>query len=678
METPNLVCERPIFVERNPSSKEKGVMKYIFQIHHLHFFTETESDEIKQVCISSIFGYDQIPIMTDIKKINYGVLYNMLTLLEYNRLNFKNEQKFITKLLHYVRSYISNHELHSESDIYVSQYFRITNNKEIGILFKHGANIGVDCRYIGRILRSMRTFNIALFGALHAYTMENFRSYNPSGKQLYSIEQNQHILNRSYDLANAYRNKKSGKDASFKQRTNMILNSLNNEDIQELINISLIPFIGQCAALSDIKFLFKNIKSESTQPQKAHSTMPTPFDPTTVTIILKKTSLQENQKMYEIIKDIDYLRVYDYMSAKEFTSSVLNDEGFTLVSISELLECTNSTDQFLELAKSKADKGDLIDTINIGHTVKYAKLVIRHNHKTKGYSIGKDKVKFKDFNELCHFLSDVEKLVSLFYIDKPQEKKTEQQIKLEEIKKYVDSKIVDVRTSRTYRSKFKMHDFLTDNHLWMELKSKLQKTLDETPGMHMFNSVPESVSIEYEDGGTMSHAQDIYVRCSYNQQDEHFSPIKVFRDESAMLNWLMDPINLVKKFDKDGKLITEKQTNLCKRTMFDTALNEYLRSNTSIPYKKGIVYHPLNLKDFAMWYCGKKGGHDNQLLDIFNAPTVHLGNYRFFVDLGENKNNGVYRYSLRGATGITIIDWNINVNDIFSFLFDNYIKSGHA
>ena len=76
--------------------------------------------------------------------------------------------------------------------------------------------------------------------------------------------------------------------------------------------------------------------------------MPTPFDPTTVSIIFQKTTEQENQKMHEITKHIEYLRVYDYMSAKEFTSSVLNEEGFTLVSISELLKCTKSTDQFLK------------------------------------------------------------------------------------------------------------------------------------------------------------------------------------------------------------------------------------------------------------------------------------------------------------------------------------------
>lgn len=303
--------------------------------------------------------------------------------------------------------------------------------------------------------------------------------------------------------------------------------------------------------IGNYTLLFKNIKSESTQQQKAHHTMPTPFDPTTVDIIFKKSALQENNAMKELFKHIEYLRVYDYMSAREFTSSVLNEEGFTIVPISELLECTKSTDQFLKLAKTKADKGDLLDLINIGNTVKYAKLVIRHNHKTKGYSIGKDKVKFKDFNELCHFLSDFEKLVSLFCVDETPKK--------------------------------------------------------ETP----------------------------------------------------------------KK--------TEKQTNLCKRTMFDTALNEYLRSNTSIPYKKGIVYHPLNLKDFAMWYCGKKGGHDNQLLDIFNAPTVHLGNYRFFVDDGEARNSNQILYSLRAmSTDTTSIDWTTNATDIFSFLFDNYIKSGHA
>lgn len=655
-----------------------GVNKYSFKIHHLEFTVETIFNEITEVGIRSLLGNDIVTTMTDIKKINYSILYFMLTLLEYNRLNFKNEQKFITKLMHYVRGYIFDNELSDESDIYVSQYFRITNNKEIGVLFKQdGTNIGADSRYIGRILRSMGTFNIALFGALHAYTMENFRSYNPSDKQLYSIEQNQLYLNRSYDTANIYRNKKSGKDASFKQRTKMILDSLNNEDIQELINISLIPFIGQCAALSDIKLLFKNTKSESIQPQKTNSTMPTPFDPTTVSIVFQKTTQQENNAMKEIIKHIEYLRVYDYMSAKEFTSSVLNVEGFTLVSISELLECTNSTDQFLELAKSKTHKGDMIDMINIGHTVKYAKLVIRHNHKTKGYSIGKDKVKFKDFNELCCFLSDVEKLVSLFYIDKPQEKKTEQQVKLEEIKKYIDSKIIDVRTSRTYRSTFKMLDFLTDNHLWMDLKDKLQKMVDETPGMHLFNSVPESVSIEYEDRLTMEHTQNIYVSCSYNQQDEQFSPVRVFRDETIMLQWLMDPINLVRKLDKEGKLVKEKQTKFCKRTMFDATLNEYLRSNTSIPYKKGIVYHSINLKDFAMWFCSKKGGHDNLLLDIYNAPTENLGNYRFFINNSET--NGKYLYSLRGCySDTTSIDWTTNVNDIYSYLFDKYVKSGFA
>lgn len=680
METPNLVYKRPIFVERNPSSKEKGVMKYIFQIHHLPFFAETESDEIKQVCIGSMFGYDQIPIMTDIKKINYGILYNMLTLLEYNRLNFKNEQKFITKLMHYVRGHISNHKLHEESDIYVSQYFRITNNKEIGVLFKHDVtNTGADRRYIGRILGSMGTFNIALFGALHKHTWNNDRRYNTDSFYPPLFEQNQHILNRSYDTANIYRNKKSGKDASFKQRTNMILNSLNNEDIQELINISLIPFIGQCAALSDIKLLFKNIKSESTQSQKVHSTMPTPFDPTTVTIIFKKTTQQENQRMHEIIEHIEYLRVCRV--AKEVTSSVLNDEGFAIVPISKLLECTKSTDQFLKLAKTKADKGDLLDLINIGNTVKYAKLIIRHNHKTKGYSIGKDKVKFKDFNELCHFLSDFEKLVSLFCVDetpkKETPKKTEKQTKRDAMVSYISGKINRHNSFGDYRSQFKMVDFLTQNSLWPDLNEKLKKMLEETPEMHMFNSVPESIKIEkcLDNGGG---GYDIYVSCSYNQQDEHFSPIKVFRDESVMLEWLMDPINLVKKFDKDGKLITEKQTNLCKRTMFDTALNEYLRSNASIPYKKGIVYHPLNLKDFAMWYCGKKGGHDNQLLDIFNASTVYLGNYRFFVDNGEARNSNQYLYSLRAMSISTSIDWTITVEEIFSFLFDNYVKSGHA
>ena len=683
METPNLVYERPIFVERNPSSKEKDVMKYIFQIHHLHFFAETESDKIKQVCIGSMFGYDQTPIMTDIKKINYDVLYNMLTLLEYNRFNFKNEQKFVTKLMHYVRGHISNHKLHEESDIYVSQYFRITNNKEIGVLFKHDVtNTGADRRYIGRILGSMGTFNIALFGALHKHTWNNGRRYNTDSFYPPLFEQNQQSFNRVYDVANAYRIKDSGKDAPFKQRTNMILNSLNNDDIQELINISLIPFIGQCAALSDIKLLFKIIKSQSTQPQKAHHTMPTPFDPTTVTVIFQKTTQQENQKMHEITKHIDYLRVYDYMSAKEFTSSVLNDEGCSLVSISELLECTKSTDQFLKLAKSKADKGDLIDLINIDNTVKYAKLIIRHNHKTNGYSIGKDKVKFKDFNELCHFLSDVEKLVSLFCVDethkKETPKKTEKQTKRDTMVAYISGKINRHNSFGDYRSQFKMLDFLTQNSLWPDLNEKLKKLMEETPEMHMFNSVPESIKIEkcLDNGGG---GYDIYVSCSYNQQDEHFSPIKVFRDESVMLNWLMDPINLVKKFDKEGKLVTQKQTNLCKRTMFDTALNEYLRSNTSIPYKKGIVYHPLNLKDFVMWYCGEKGGHDNQLLDIFNAPTAHLGNYRFFVDNGEARNGNQYLYSLRAvSTDTTSIDWTTNVTDVFSFLFDNYVKSGHA
>ena len=431
--------------------------------------------------------------------------------------------------------------------------------------------------------------------------------------------------------------------------------------------------------IGNYTLLFKNIKSESIQPQKAHSTMSTPSDHTTVSIIFKKTSLQENQKMHEIIKHIEYLQVYDYMSAKEFTSNVLNDEGFTLVSISELLECTKSTNQFLELAKTKADKGDLIDLINIGNTVKYAKLVIRHNHKTKGYSIGKDKVKFKDFNELCHFLSDVEKLVSLFCVDKTPKKetpkKTEKQTKRDTMVAYISGKINHRCDFDVYRSQFKMLDFLTQNSLWPDLHEKLKKLTEETPEMHMFNSVPESIKIEkcLDNDGYY-----IYVSCSYNEQDEHFSTIKVFRDEIAMLEWLMDPINLVKKFDKDGKLVTQKQTNLCKRTMFDTALNEYLRSNTSIPYKKGIVYHPLNLKDFAMWYCGKKGGHDNQLLDIFNAPTAHLGNYRFFVDNGEARNSNQYLYSLRAMSISTSIDWTTNVTDIFSFLFDNYVKSGHA
>ena len=552
METPNLVFKRPIFVERNHSNKEKGVMKYIFQIHHLHFFVETELNEIRRVRIGSMLGYDQLPIMTDIKEIHYGVLYTMLTLLEYNHLNFKNEQRLITKLLHYVRSHISNHKLHEESDIYVSDYFRITSNKQIGVLFKHdGTNVDADGYRIGRILRSMGTFNIALFSAMHKHTVDNGRRYSVDSFYPPLFEQNQQRLNRCYDTANAYRNKKSGKDASFKQRINMILKSLNNDDIQELINISLIPFISQCAALSDIKFLFKNIKSQSTQPQKACFAMSAPSDPTTVTVIVQKTTPQENKPMFGLTKQVNYIKVYSYMSAKEFTASVLGDDGYALVSISDLLECTNSTDRFLELAKSKAGKGDLIDMGNFGHTVKYAKLVIRHNHKTKGYSIGKEKVKFNDFDELCNFLADVEKLISLFCVNKEPKKE-----------------------------------------------------------------IPQK---------------------------------------------------------------TEKQTNLCKRTMFDSALNEYLRSNVPIPYKKGIVYHPLNLKDFAMWYCGKKGGHDSQLLDIFNAPTVHLGNYRFFVDNGEARNSNQYLYSLRAmSTDTTSIDWITDVTVIFSFLFDNYVKSGHA
>lgn len=689
METPNLVCEKPIFVVKQNSIvlDRIGVNKYSFQIHHLQFIVETVLNEITEVNICSALPDDKTQGFMNIEEIRYGILYHMLTLLEYNHLNFKNEQKFITKLLHYVSSYISNHELHSESDVYVSQYFRITVNNQIGILFKHDeSNTGIDRRFIGRVLRTMGTFNIALFGALHKSTWGSGRRYSVDYFYPPLFQQNQQFFNRVYDIANAYRKEKSNKDAPYKQRTNMILNSLNNDDIQELINISLIPFIGQCAALSDIKLLFKNIKSQSTQPQKACFTMSTPSDPTTVTVIVQKTSQQENKALNDLIKRIEYLRVHDYMSAKEFTGNVLNDEGYALVSIKELLECTNSTDRFLELAKSKVDTGELIDTANIGHTVKYSKLVIRHNHKTKGYSIGKDKVQFKDFDELCGFLADAEKLISLFCVNKAPKKeipeKTEEKTKgdkRETMVAYVSGKIYHRSGFGDYRSQFKMLDFLTQNSLWPDLNEKLKKLMEETPEMHMFNSVPESIKIEKcHDKGDYD-GYDIYVSCSYNQQDEHFTPIKVFRNEIAVLNWLMNPINLVKKFDKDGNLITQKQTNLCKRTMFDTALNEYLRSNTSIPYKKGIVYHPLNLKDFAMWYCGKKGGHDSQLLNIFNAPTVHLGNYRFFVDNGEARNNHQYLYSLRAmSTDTTSIDWTTNVTDIFSFLFDNYVKSGHA
>lgn len=672
MQNQNLVCEKPIAVSKVNLSPDFGSTEYEFKIHHLQFLINVAHSGIMNVFIKSDLIDDNAPVYTCVTKIKDKVVYQMLTLLEYNSKNFWNEHMFTNMMMLRIRFYASGR--FPEEIIYEAPTFRVVNNLEVGIIFKYADNALRTNSVIGRVLRSMGTFNIAVLSALHMSTKNQVHRKNAEDIEFRAFEKNQSLLGVSYDLCNNYKNR-SSKDATYKARQKTILELLSYEELANLLDISFIPYIGNCSSLSDIKIRFKNMK---TQSQKIHTTMPTPFDHTTVTIILKKTSLQENQKMHEIIKDIDYLRVYDYMSAKEFTSSVLNDEGFTLVSISELLECTKSTDQFLKLAKSKADKGDLIDLINIGNTVKYAKLVIRHNHKTKGYSIGKDKVKFKDFNELCHFLSDVEKLVSLFCVNKAPKKeipqKTEKQTKRDTMVSYIYGKINHRCEFDVYRSQFKMLDFLTQNSLWPDLNEKLKKMLEETPEMHMFNSVPESIKIEkcLDNDGYC-----IYVSCSYNQQDEHFSHIRVFRDETSMLQWLMNPINLVMKFDKEGKLVKEKQTNLCKRTMFDTALNEYLRSNTSIPYKKGFVYHTINLKDFAMWFCGKKGGHDNQLLDIYNAPTENLGNYRFFIDNGET--NGKYLYSLRGCySDTTSLDWTTNVNDIFSYLFDKYVKSGYA
>jgi hypothetical protein len=194
--------------------------------------------------------------------------------------------------------------------------------------------------------------------------------------------------------------------------------------------------------------------------------------------------------------------------------------------------------------------------------------------------------------------------------------------------------------------------------------------MEETPEMHMFNSVPESIKIEkcLDNGGG---GYDIYVSCSYNQQDEHFSPIKVFRDEIVMLNWLMDPINLVKKFDKDGKLVKEKTEEKISRDVFDRNMNIFIRSTPSITYSSGIVYHRLNLNDFAMVVEAQKGA-SKELKKLYHDSVVNSSNYLLFIDLNFVGKEKKFRLVTPGDT--IVVDWTSERETILSYLYDKYIN----
>ena len=325
---------------------------YRFSIFHLHFVVTYSG----VICVKSSLPEDKLQDFTSLTTLNKGTRHYVLLILTENifvmKANAYNDKVF-NKVENLILGFLDSvKDKINYKPCIMTPFFQI-GTCDVGLVFKQVSISESTTATVGRPIVTMGQFNVALLGHIH----DTLVTHNISKK-----EQQKGFIT-CYHFS-GFIDGGSMMDKSYQE----CLTDLKNMDIPQirrLIQTFMMPYCkdehvcgslleyavilrpGRRPALSDIKLLFKNIKSESTQPQKAHSTMPTPFDPTTVSIIFQKTTQQENQKMHEIIKHIEYLRVYDYMSAKEFTSSVLNEEGFTLVSISDLLECTKSTDQFL-------------------------------------------------------------------------------------------------------------------------------------------------------------------------------------------------------------------------------------------------------------------------------------------------------------------------------------------
>lgn len=133
-------------------------------------------------------------------------------------------------------------------------------------------------------------------------------------------------------------------------------------------------------------------------------------------------------------------------------------------------------------------------------------------------------------------------------------------------------------------------------------------------------------------------------------------------------------IDKKKKAKQDEKtlLVKEKTEEKISRNVFDLSMNNFIRSTPSIPYSSCIVYHRLNLNDFAMAVETKNGANSKKLKKLYDDSVINTNDYLLFIDLEFMGKEKKFRLVTPGNT--IVVDWTSERETILSYLYDKYIN----
>lgn len=240
--TPNLVSREEIKVTN------EGNNRYSFSIHHLSFLYEEDVATNKAfLWIRSSLGNDGLPYFTDMQSITGFLLYNILTILEYNYKHVSSHHMTINAMMHRIRFSISVG--FPSTEVFSSTFFKIIHIPKVGLVFKQADSASGVHMAIGRIMESMGTDVIALFGYLHEDANNRIEHNTTATAKMEGCTMYQTLFEQEFNSAVRYENQDQHPYYYVKKN---VLKVMDETKIRQLATMHFTPYSLHINVLTDV------------------------------------------------------------------------------------------------------------------------------------------------------------------------------------------------------------------------------------------------------------------------------------------------------------------------------------------------------------------------------------------------------------------------------------------
>lgn len=657
----------------------EGNNRYSFSIHHLSFLYEEDAATNKAfLWIRSSLGNDGLPYFTDMQSITNFLLYSILTILEYNYKHVSSHHMTINAMMCRIRFSISIG--FPSTEVFSSTFFKIVHIPKVGLVFKQAdAACRVDMA-IGRIMESMGTDVIALFGYLHEDVNNRIEHNTTATAKMEGCTMYQTLFEQEFNSAVNYENQDQHPYYYVKKK---VLKCMDETKIRQMATMHFTPYSLHINVLTDVITTIRISKMDNLfdlAPLNEFMKIVFGEELKKETKMKETKATQSEDKILDKVKEevvitMTYSLTNAFLQRKnydQFTANICKSESKMtvetkrkVISIRELLRDTGRLTSFASIVAKDKTLCDLAPNIL------RSSIIIRWS-KDEQFSIGENK--FKDHDLLVRFLADTNNIIGLFYKKKTTSVRDYILSKLEKL-----THVESGETREVYR--FDTNDFLEKTGMMESFQKELGVLLQKTPNMHMFNSVPSSIVLyaHYEaDKYPFAQPFEFSLYGSYNNQSHELTPIKIFRKYiDEVCGFLSTPMNVVKKIDADGQFINEeslfkKQTPSVSKDVIDANILSFVSCHPFIPANNYISYVRINVHDFIVYMNKKCQTPTNYIKQLLKKENKHRRECKFFI----NKSTKVDMYQLCIGNGDVIcVNYTPNTQEIVNYLRDNFLST---